>query len=1192
MGGNTGMPISVTCPKCNYRSKFADGEAGQRVTCPSCETPLRMPGLASRAAAMARPTAPLRRAGRSLRKWTEPRWPVLCSLAWFVIGLNLAVLAPRLGLGPEAFFTLFAWVQIVCTLACIGWNVAISIVVVGRTGHVLPAWPMTLAQLLLFPLLFFQIAAFFGAGHYTWNHDPAWWDWPVFASWHAFRAFDIMDFTDAYGLRWQPIEHASVATSLLLIAFHVIVDFFFIGLLVKGVVYLKRRTVGDLDEVSIPLGGWENYLDDFVVVSLGRAVFSKIGLFIIFLAVWLTSALVVRPWRTSDLFLWPLDNVLRVSDFGDVLDIFHVRLHSVPATWWEGSLTVACRLFMTMFLVGFLAVSARNLSLRYANGWGLDEDDLEELAERHKNPEMRERAQEILEERTNQGKRPRTATVLPAGAWMIAGGVMALGTALAMGLGNWGAAVADLASIATKPEDQRAARAARGLERLGRYAAAAVPQLAAALPNLPTDQRRAVLKAMGEMGLKAAEPLGKVANGADDGDALVAVRGLQRIGAETAPLLAQATATSQHTSVQEAARQAVLDLNADAAQALIDTLSEENHAVHTALLERLDPYWHLRASSNPYFVRIQGLPKGLAALRSSQDPKQLQQAADQIGSLRGYASSAIPDLVAVLEQPVGRQSEVQESLARALGAIGAPALPAVLEHLAKPAAASKVWASIAAQEMGEAAAPATPRLIGLIDDPDEKVQLAAITALARIGPKAAAAGPALVKKLADPRPLVRDRCIAALGKIGPGAPASLNSLVPFLGGADTAVEDKAIAALLDARLPGWYLLAQFAARADKTKSSAVLKKLADKRPESAPALALGIFSANKDIQDYSRSYVVNKPNEKHNAFVPNVENLQPLVDAVTPRTAYYLVPLMDAISQDWHRLQTKNPEFAPVQAYGAALATVRNPESQPTQLLAAVRYFGKLAPGPLGEMARPALLQIMQRNQSAKKDAAASPMSQELRNELIRALDKHSLPQLIADLSNYKDHGISSPAWSKARRALETVASLGDAAAPAVPALIQLVDSRDHRLEAIRALGKIGPAALPAAPALVAQFRDSAYFGAVSDALASIGPGSVPYLMENLKDLRETDLPTRDIQAYSLRTLAKIRPPQTQILPQLHHFAANTKNLGSRGWAADCICTIHAAAGDVAGLQQLLRHPIEDVRSHAAVALKHLEGRR
>lgn len=328
------MGFEVRCPNCE-KPFFTSKRTVNRIRCRHCRLSFDVADTYSKQPA----EDPL------IWDWSDPCWPVIASVLWLVGGLNMALASPGMAIWTPGFFAAYSVLQIGLSVLCIVWNLAASIAIVARTGLVVPAWPMTLMQLLLFPTLFFQIAVLFGTRHYQWNHDPIWWDWPVFALWHTFRAFDLLDFSSAYGLRWQPVEHASMLTSVTVIVFHFVVDFFFLGLLVKSVAYFNRKAPAEKQTV---LGGWEECLKDFHDLKDKPGLLIKHVLFLLFILLWLSIAFAIRPWNFQDFILWPLDNLLRVIDVFDVIDTFGFRFHNVPTTPIEGTLTWVCRAFFCL----------------------------------------------------------------------------------------------------------------------------------------------------------------------------------------------------------------------------------------------------------------------------------------------------------------------------------------------------------------------------------------------------------------------------------------------------------------------------------------------------------------------------------------------------------------------------------------------------------------------------------------------------------------------------------------------------------------------------------------------------------------------------------------------------------------------------------------------------------------------------
>ncbi len=180
------MTIRFQCPDCDRALSVKDEAAGKKARCPKCSRLVEVPRPAGEPPAepapppepAAPPDASLE--GDSFRPgaaWAGllkagPEGHVLASLAWALLGLNLALLVPWLGLLPAWVMAPVHGLAIGLTVALIAWNLVASIQAVRRTGHALDALPLTLAQVLLFGLLFFQLAVHGGASHYQSDTPP------------------------------------------------------------------------------------------------------------------------------------------------------------------------------------------------------------------------------------------------------------------------------------------------------------------------------------------------------------------------------------------------------------------------------------------------------------------------------------------------------------------------------------------------------------------------------------------------------------------------------------------------------------------------------------------------------------------------------------------------------------------------------------------------------------------------------------------------------------------------------------------------------------------------------------------------------------------------------------------------------------------------------------------------------------
>src|SRR5262245_6734908 len=159
---------------------------------------------------------------------------------WFAIAVSLGLATPWLGLAPDWLTVPLNVAAPALTALLIARLFVEAVRVVARTGRTLTGLPLTLCQVLLFGLLFFQIAAHLGAGHFVLEGPPRWQDWAAFAGAHALRAADLLDVVEAYDLNIQSVRHASGLTAAALVAYHFATSLFLIGLLTEWITRFLR----------------------------------------------------------------------------------------------------------------------------------------------------------------------------------------------------------------------------------------------------------------------------------------------------------------------------------------------------------------------------------------------------------------------------------------------------------------------------------------------------------------------------------------------------------------------------------------------------------------------------------------------------------------------------------------------------------------------------------------------------------------------------------------------------------------------------------------------------------------------------------------------------------------------------------------------------------------------------------------
>ena len=135
---------------------------------------------------------------------------------------------------------------------------------------------------------------------------------------------------------------------------HVSVDVFLFGLLVRWFRGFRARSRS-------------------TVLQQQRRVFAFFLLSLLCLLLCLILA-AVEGWSGADRYRWPLDNLLRLLDFGDSMQIFGWRLHDVAPTDYNRALAVFFR-FTAGVWMGAVVLYVRLAVLR---GWGYTSEQLVE----------------------------------------------------------------------------------------------------------------------------------------------------------------------------------------------------------------------------------------------------------------------------------------------------------------------------------------------------------------------------------------------------------------------------------------------------------------------------------------------------------------------------------------------------------------------------------------------------------------------------------------------------------------------------------------------------------------------------------------------------------------------------------------------------------------------------------------------
>jgi HEAT repeat protein len=561
---------------------------------------------------------------------------------------------------------------------------------------------VNLAQLPLFCLLNYQLFRAFGESHYRWDEPPFLWDWVELTAVHALRAIDILDGLEAYGIDLQNVEHNSTAAGLLLVWMHIAIDVFLIGLIVRWVGRLWKNVQWRESERYARFLKWSRRIGVTVCILL------------------IVGCGLAQTWRFGDWFLWPLDNILRAADIGDMFQIFNWRLHGVEMGFGTITLAVSLRLVAAIALAEWI----NRWRLQHFAGLGATVDELAEAV----------------------GSSDQMVRVAAVKA------LLRLGASGEV-FGRIGSPAVPALIDILKSQDRNERRAA--IEALAGIGSAAAPALVMVLKSGDLVECSRATEALSRIGSGAVPELIKAIESAGMDDQLSAeAEALGKIGAEAeaaVPALIGVLIKSGYVDELRAVAEALGRIGPKAAPALTKLLkSGETFDVGAAVeaVGRIGP------------AAKAAVPSLIDVLRSTDDCDSLA-AAEALGRM-GQAS--VPALIKVLNSGSVYERSRAAAAFELMGPAAEAAVPA-LDRLLKSlhdnerdsAAAALGW-------IGPAAKAAVPELINLLNSGDVFAQSAAVEALGKIGP---AAVPALIDVLKSGGDDSREAAAEALGTIAP-----------------------------------------------------------------------------------------------------------------------------------------------------------------------------------------------------------------------------------------------------------------------------------------------------------------------------------------------------------------------------------------------------------------------------------------
>ncbi len=490
--------------------------------------------------------------------------------------------------------------------------------------------------------------------------------------------------------------------------------------------------------------------------------------------------------------------------------------------------------------------------------------------------------------------------------------------------------------------------------------------------------------------------------------------------------------------------------------------------------------------------------------------------------------------------------------------------------------------------LGPEAGPAVPALEALLRDESAMVRAHAAGSLGQIGEPAQSAAPGLVRAVSDPEPAVRRKAVEALGRIRPDPGVTLPAFVRLMEDADPSVRLRALDALAEhgeAAVPALVELL------DKDRAAywacLVLNAIGPEAGAAVPALAERISDSRPEV----RREAILALAEIGEAAAPAVDAITAAIDNETDVVAAtYALGRIGRIppaaeSQIRENTHSSDPLLRTVSTW--TLARIY-PEDERLQISAARRLVASLKsedpqvrataakalaaldfdPNLLGPMLEEALRDADEETTRHALDAVAG-LGPAMVPQLVGALRFESLRPRVAFL----------------------LGEMGPDAAPAVEALIELVDDSNRRTrhEALMSLAKIGPAARSAVPTLVETLRqcnERCQYGAAY-ALGRIGldaEAAKPALLDAAQGDDDT------LALLSAWALAQIAPECTECAEEtvpvltagLEHPSAEHR----REAAAALGLLGPLARAAVPALEKATRDADESVRAAATAALE------
>lgn len=554
----------------------------------------------------------------------------------------------------------------------------------------------------------------------------------------------------------------------------------------------------------------------------------------------------------------------------------------------------------------------------------------------------------------------------------------------------------------------------------------------------------------------------------------------------------------------------------------------------------------------------------LQELLSSGQLAESLRAVDRLGQRGPRAKAAVP----LLSRALGHETAaVRARAARSLGAIGpqaSAAVPALTKALGDQDPQVRAYAAFALGSIGQAAAPAVGKLLELTREAEGPVRLAAWRALRQVQPPVEQVLPAFLAAMKGGDTAALTPALQILAAAGPAAVPHLQTLLKDKQAAYWACVVLAdLGSQAAPAVPDLTTVLQHGDPEVRLQALIALGEIGPAAKPAVPAVLRTLTPSELTGVRYAAVYALGQIGE-----------LNPAVQEALAAAAQGSEPLLKLLAL-WAQARLKPSDEVVVRAATEALVAALKAEQVELRRAAARALHGFA--GPV-EITRPALFAALKDADAEVRGNAASALL---------ALGPNALPHVAQALQDPDTRAA----------AVRLVYRLGEKAAPAVPALVQILTQAaanaadlEFRSQVQLALAAIGPAAKAAVPELVNSLAsdDEAVRGTACYALGRIGPAAqeaLPALRQRLRDRGDAD------KVAVVWALLKIQPTGrlSRIAAPILIQALNSEQEVVRAEAAKALGELgDAAQPAVERLRTAANDESELVREAAAAALRKL----